>query len=156
MKIINLHKSPVYISGYLSTSFLPALIFALFHLVFGSEYKIFQLECCSTLKKEILEFLLRSTGIQVQSQAQRSGLRILHCCSCSLGLDCSSDLTPGPGTPYAWWWPKKKKKRKERKRNPAICNNMSEPRRKHCCVHTWVGKEFPDFLLIWERRVLFL
>ena len=28
---------------------------------------------------------------------------------CSLGLDCSLDLIPGPGTPYATGQPKKKK-----------------------------------------------
>ena len=32
------------------------------------------------------------------------------CCSCSVGCNHSSDLIPGPGTPYAMVWPKKKKK----------------------------------------------
>ena len=53
---------------------------------------------------------LRSTGTQVQSPAWHSVLRIRHCHSCGLGYNCSWDLIPGPGTPYAVWRPKKKKK----------------------------------------------
>ena len=45
-------------------------------------------------------------GTQVQFLAQPSGLRIQCCCSCGLGLSCSSDLIPDPGTPYAVGWPK--------------------------------------------------
>ena len=33
-----------------------------------------------------------------------------HCHSCGLGSNCSLDLTPGLGTPYAMGHPKKKKK----------------------------------------------
>ena len=36
----------------------------------------------------------------VQSLAQQSSLRILHCCSCSIGCNCCSDLVPGPGTSH--------------------------------------------------------
>ena len=53
---------------------------------------------------------LGSTATQVQSPAQHSGLRIRRCRSCSLGLDCSLDLIPGPGTPYATGQPNRKKK----------------------------------------------
>lgn len=42
--------------------------------------------------------------------ARHSGLRIWHCCSCSLGLDCSWDLIPGLGTPSSTGWPKKREK----------------------------------------------
>ena len=38
----------------------------------------------------------------------------LTCCSCSLGHNCSSDLIPGPGTPYASGQPKKKEEKKRR------------------------------------------
>jgi len=44
---------------------------------------------------------LGNAGTQVRSLAWHSGLRIQHCHSCSLGGDSSSDLIPGPGTPYA-------------------------------------------------------
>ena len=61
-----------------------------------------------------------SAGTQVRSPAQHSGLRIWRCCSLGLGRDCSSDLIPGPGTPYAAGWPNmkkiKKRRKKERKR----------------------------------------
>ena len=53
---------------------------------------------------------LESPGVQIQSPAQHSRLRIQHCCSCDLG----SDLIPGSGTPYAMGWPKKKKKKKDK------------------------------------------
>ena len=36
--------------------------------------------------------------MQVQSWVQHSGLRIWHCCSFGLGLDCSSDLFSWPGS----------------------------------------------------------
>ena len=48
-----------------------------------------------------------SAGLQVGSPAQHSGLRIRHCHSCGLSLDCSSDLIPGQGTPYSMGQPKK-------------------------------------------------
>ena len=53
---------------------------------------------------------LGSAGTQVRSLARYSGLRMWHCCRCS--LDCSSgpDLFPGLGTPRAWGQPQKKKK----------------------------------------------
>ena len=50
------------------------------------------------------------TRMQVRSLAQDSRLRIWHCCSCSLDLDCGSHLIPGLGTPYAAEWPKMEKK----------------------------------------------
>ena len=53
-------------------------------------------------------------GMQVLSPVLHSGLRIWHCCSCSLGGDCGSDLIPSRGTPYAMGQPKKKKKKKKR------------------------------------------
>ena len=49
---------------------------------------------------------LGSTGTQVQSPAWHSGVRIQHCHSNGLGLNCGSDLIPGLGTPYALGWPK--------------------------------------------------
>ena len=49
---------------------------------------------------------LGSTGTWVQSLSRHSGLRIRHCCSCSLGHHCSLDLIPGSGLPYAMGWPK--------------------------------------------------
>ena len=39
--------------------------------------------------------------------------RTQHCCSCSLGHNCISDLIPGPGTPCAVGWPRKKIKKEE-------------------------------------------
>jgi len=42
-----------------------------------------------------------------------SGLRIYCCRSCGLGGNCSSDLIPGPRTPYAKGWPKRKTKGKQ-------------------------------------------
>ena len=55
---------------------------------------------------------LWSTGMQVQSQAQHSGLRILchDSYGVSMGLSYGSDLIPGPGTPYTTGWQKEKKK----------------------------------------------
>ena len=52
---------------------------------------------------------LWSTGTQVQSPAQHSGLRIWCCHSCGVGCNCSLDLIPDLETPYAKRWPKKKK-----------------------------------------------
>ena len=46
-------------------------------------------------------------GLEVRSPAQHSGLRIWCCSSCSWDHDCSSDVIPGPGTPYAVGRPKK-------------------------------------------------
>ena len=54
--------------------------------------------------------LLGSVGTQVQSPAQHSGLGIWCCRSYGLGLDCGSDLIPGPGTPYISGKPKMKNK----------------------------------------------
>ena len=45
---------------------------------------------------------------------RHSGLRILHCHSCSLSRDWGSDLIPGPGVPHAKGWPKMKKQSLER------------------------------------------
>ena len=47
----------------------------------------------------------------IPSLAQR--WRTQCCYSCSLGLDCSSDLIPGWGTPYATEWPKRRKRKKK-------------------------------------------
>ena len=38
--------------------------------------------------------------------------RTLHSCICGIGWNCSSDLIPGPRTPYATRRPKKKKEKK--------------------------------------------
>ena len=48
---------------------------------------------------------LGSAGMQVQSLARHSGLRIQCCCS------FGSDLIPGLETPYATGWPRKGKKK---------------------------------------------
>ena len=53
---------------------------------------------------------LGSSETQVQSLAQHSGLRIWYCCT------CSSNLIPGPGTPYATIWVAKKEKKKKGKK----------------------------------------
>ena len=55
---------------------------------------------------------LWSAGMQVQSPAQHSGLRIQCCHSYRVGCNCSLDLIPGPGTPYTMGRPKKKGKKK--------------------------------------------
>ena len=54
-----------------------------------------------------LSSILGALGMQIQSLVQHSGLRIQCCYSCSLGCSCSSDLIPGPRTPYASGQPKK-------------------------------------------------
>lgn len=46
----------------------------------------------------------------VQSQAWHSVWRILHCCSCCVGCNYSSDSIPGPGTSICHWCSQKKKK----------------------------------------------
>ena len=51
---------------------------------------------------------LWSPGLQVQSLAWPSGLRILLCRSCGIG--CSPDLSPSLGAPYTAGQPKKEKK----------------------------------------------
>ena len=56
--------------------------------------------------------VLGGAGMQVLSPACHSGLQMWHCCSYDLGRDCSSDLIPGQGTPYAAGWPKMKEKKK--------------------------------------------
>lgn len=58
---------------------------------------------------------LGNAGTQFPSPVWHSGLRILHCYSCSLGLDCGLDLIPDPGAPYASGWPKKGKRKKKKK-----------------------------------------
>ena len=54
---------------------------------------------------------LGSAGMQVQSLARHSRLRIWCCRSCGLNPNYSSDMIPGPGTPCITGRPKKKKKR---------------------------------------------
>ena len=54
---------------------------------------------------------LRSTGMQVRSLAQHSGLRIQSCHSCGLCYSYNSDLIPSLGTPCAKGQSKKKKKK---------------------------------------------
>ena len=60
---------------------------------------------------------LCSTGMQVRSPAQHSGLRFQHCHSCGIGCNCGSDMIPGLGTPYAVGWPEKEKKNKKHTKN---------------------------------------
>ena len=57
---------------------------------------------------------LYSSEMKVQSLAWHSGLRIWHCCSCSVDPHCSLDLIPGPGTPYALGQPKKEEEEKKK------------------------------------------
>ena len=58
------------------------------------------------------QWCLGSPEMQVRYPALHSGLKIWHCCSCSLGGDCGSDLIPGSGAPYATGWPEMGKKKK--------------------------------------------
>ena len=59
---------------------------------------------------------LGSPGARVQSPAWHRWLRIWHFYSYGLGRDCSSDLIPGLGVPYAAGWPKMEKKKKKKKK----------------------------------------
>ena len=54
---------------------------------------------------------LCSTGTQVRSQAQHTGLRIHHCRSCGVGCNCGLDLISGQATPYVVGQPKIKEKK---------------------------------------------
>ena len=56
---------------------------------------------------------LGSTGMQVRSLAQHSGLRIWHCHSYGLGCNYSSYVIPGLGTPGQ---PRKKKEEEKKKK----------------------------------------
>ena len=60
------------------------------------------------------QWCLWSSGMQVQSPAWHSGLRIWHCCSFSLILNSSLDLIPGPGSACAEGWPKMKTKQQKK------------------------------------------
>ena len=60
---------------------------------------------------QLNQWHLGSTGTQVQSPAQHSGLRIQCCRSCGLGCNCGLNPDPGPETPHASGWPKRKKKK---------------------------------------------
>ena len=64
----------------------------------------------SEFKTHFWEFLLWAKGSVAYLQIQDAGSipgpaqwvkRIWCCCSCSIGHNCSLDLIPGPGTPYA-------------------------------------------------------
>ena len=57
--------------------------------------------------------------MQVQSQAWHRGVRSQGCCSCGLGGNCSSDLIPRLGAPYAVGQSKKEKKKKKKKKKKA-------------------------------------
>ena len=48
-----------------------------------------------------------SAGTHVRYPSWHSGLRIKPCCRCSLGQNCSLDLSPGPGTTHAAEKPRK-------------------------------------------------
>ena len=56
---------------------------------------------------------LGSAGMQVESPAQHSGLRIRCCHSCSLGRNYGSDMLPGSGTSYTQVQPTKKQANKQ-------------------------------------------
>ena len=76
---------------------------------------------------------LGSTGLQVQSLALHSGLRIQYCCSCGLGGNCGSDLIPDPGAPYASGWPKKEKNGEDQEDRGSWVRTPVEKR--GCCLH---------------------
>ena len=63
---------------------------------------------------------LWSTRTQVQSLAQRSGIRIQHSCSYHVGCNCDSDLIPGPRTTSAMGRQKKKKERGSSRRGVVV------------------------------------
>ena len=71
------------------------------------------------INSRVLEFLLWCNGIAAPgcrlNPHQHSGLKDppQHCWSRGVGQNCSSDLTPGLGTPYAAGRPKKRKKEKK-------------------------------------------
>ena len=56
---------------------------------------------------------LGSTGLQVRSLAEHSGLRIQHCCSCSLGGSCGLNLILAWELRIPWGGQKKQKKTKQ-------------------------------------------
>ena len=69
--------------------------------------------------------ILRALGHRFHSLAQHRGLiRILSCHSCSLGCNCSLDLTPGLGISYATEQPRKKKKKKAKTGLEVILENF--------------------------------
>ena len=61
---------------------------------------------------------LGRAGTQVLSPVEHRGLKIQCCHSCGLGLNCGSDLIPGPGVSYAVGRSKMKKTKK--KKQPQI------------------------------------
>ena len=79
---------------------------------------------------------LGSTGMQVRSLAQHSGLRIQHCHSCGLGCDCSLDLIPGLGPPYAMGRPKMKNKTNKQNKN-LMLKREREKRGVPIVAHWW-------------------
>ena len=64
-------------------------------------------------------FPLGETGLAVSLEHWDTGLipspaqwlRTSTATGCCVGCSCSSDMIPGPGTPYATGWPKKKKQK---------------------------------------------
>ena len=54
--------------------------------------------------------------------SQHSGLRVQHCHSCHVGCNCSSDLIPGPGIPYA----AERQKKRERERDSYISRYLTQ------------------------------
>ena len=65
----------------------------------------------------------RSIGMQVRSSAWHSGLRIPSWHSRGVSRNYSSDLIPGPETPYAVGQPKKEKGRKKKSKEKTKNNN---------------------------------
>ena len=82
---------------------------------------------------------LGSAGMQVQSLAWHSGLRIWSCCS-SLGRDCGCDLIPGRGTPYAAGMLKKKQ-------------NKTEQNKTKTTLESWCGSASKSPTSIMRMRV---
>ena len=78
---------------------------------------------------------------QVRSPAWHRRLKIWHCHCCGLGYSCGSDLTPGPGAPYAMGWPKMIKKKNQ--------TGSSTPQSHHTQLQPLTNT------FIWERKNIF-
>ena len=85
---------------------------------------------------------LGSSGTQVQSPACYSGLWTQRCHSYGLGCNYGSDLTPGPGIPYAARQPKKeRKKKKDREKKKSYLTSQSRVPFYFLSFRTWVSHE---------------
>ena len=88
-----------------------------------------------------------SPGMQVQFPAWQRGLRAWHCCCCGIGSNCSSNVIPGLGTPYAVGQPKKKRKNLQCLLN---LNNMP------CTVLSAFHRLFPFILILAMEMLIYL